>query len=81
MKGEDLLRRVAGWRAAADVEASERKRLGPDRAAAIAGFFDLIELFDRLHGWPPVESETRRREAQIARENWVRVRNHYRAHG
>lgn len=62
-------------------ESLERRLAGPDREAAIRGFLDLIDLYDQLHGWPPTESEARRSDAVQARENWIRVRNHYRRHG
>ena len=39
------------------------------------------DLFGEMHGWPPPENEARRRDDELARERWVRVRNFYRAHG
>jgi hypothetical protein len=76
----DLLRRrAAAWALAEQREIAERRKAGPDRAAAIAGALELIDLFDRLHGWPPPEDELRR-EDEAARESWRRVREHYRTH-
>jgi hypothetical protein len=50
-------------------------------ACAIAGALELIDLFDRLHGWPSPEDEVRRREDESARESWRRVRAHYGTYG
>jgi hypothetical protein len=78
---EVLRRRAAGWSLAEQREIAERRKAGPDRAAAITSALELIDLFDRLHGWPPPEDELRRRENDQARESWRRVRAYYTAHG
>ncbi|HYH47375.1 MAG TPA: hypothetical protein VEG34_16970 [Thermoanaerobaculia bacterium] len=80
-EAENLRRRAAAWSLAEQREIAERRKAGPDCAAAIAGALELIDLFDRLHGWPPPEDELRRREDEAARESWRRVRAHYLAHG
>ena len=78
----DLLRRrAAAWALAEQREIAERRKAGPNPAAAIASALELIDLFDRLHGWPPPENDVRRREDEAARESWRRVREHYRTHG
>jgi hypothetical protein len=41
----------------------------------------LMDLFGEMHGWPPTENEARRRDNELARERWVRVRSFYQAHG
>lgn len=76
-----IRRRAAAWSLAEQREIAERRKAGPDCAAAISSALELIELFDRLHGWPPPEDELRRREDESARQSWRRVRAHYGAHG
>jgi len=80
MNPEDV-RRVAGWQAAERREREERRKAGPDLAAAVQGALALMDLFGELHGWPPPENEARRRDDELARERWLRVRNFYRSHG
>lgn len=72
---------VAGWQVAAEVERQERRQAGPDSAKAIRDAFELMDLLDELHGWPPPENEGRRRDDELARDRWDRVRAYYRAHG
>jgi len=72
---------VGGWRAVERREREERRQAGPDSAEAIQGALALMDLFGEMHGWPPVENEARRRNHELARARWVRVRNFYQAHG
>lgn len=72
---------VSGWQVAAKVEREELRKAGPNSTAAIQGAFELMDLFDELHGWPPPENEGRRRDDELARECWTRVRAFHRAHG
>ena len=81
MDPEHIRRMVSGWQAVNEREREERRKAGPDPAAAIQGALDLMDLFDKMHGWPPPENEARRRSDELARERWVRVRNYYVAHG
>jgi hypothetical protein len=81
MNPEDIRRMAAGWQAAGEREREERRKAGPDPAAAIQGALELMDLFGEMHGWPPPENDARRRDAELARERWVRVRNFYLAHG
>jgi hypothetical protein len=81
MNPEDIRRMVAGWQAVNEREREERRKAGPDPAAAIEGALELMDLFDEMHGWPPPENEARRLSDELARERWVRVRNYYVAHG
>lgn len=76
-----MRRMVAGWQIAEEQERSDRRREGPDPATAIAGAFELMDLYGELHGWPPPENEARRRDDEIARERWTQVRAYYREHG
>ncbi len=78
---ESLRRMVAGWQAVEAQEREERRQAGPDSALAIEGALELMDLFGAMHGWPPPENEARRRDDELARSRWVRVRNYYRAHG
>lgn len=71
---------VMGWRIAGDYEREERKA-GPDTAESVQGALALMDLFDKMHGWPPPENEARRRDNELARSRWVRVRNFYQTHG
>jgi len=81
MNPEDVRRMVSGWRLAEEREREERRKAGPDVAAAVEGAFALMDLFGELHPWPPPENETRRRDDELARERWVRVRSFYQTHG
>jgi hypothetical protein len=78
---ESLRRMVAGWQAVEAQEREERRQAGPDAAIAIRGALELMDLFGAMHGWPPPENEARRRDDELARRRWVRVRNFYLAHG
>ena len=81
MNPEDVRRMVEGWRAVEAREREELRRRPPDPAAAVQGALDLMDLFGKLHHWPPPETAARRRDGEVARERWVRVRNYYRDHG
>ena len=72
---------VAGWQAAERQERVERRQAGPDTAVAIRGALELMDLFGAMHGWPPPENEARRRDDELARSHWGRVRSYYLAHG
>ncbi len=78
---ESLRRMVAGWQAVESQEREERRHAGPDAATAIRGALELMDLFGAMHGWPPPENEARRRDDELARSRWVRVRSYYLAHG
>jgi len=81
MNPDHVRRMVAGWQVAEEQERAERRQAGPDPASAIEGAFELMDLFGELHGWPPPENEARRRDDELARECWDRVRAYYRKHG
>ena len=81
MNPQDVRRMVAGWQAAEEQELKERRKAGPDVAAAVQGALELMDLFGEMHGWPPAENEARRRDNELARSRWVRVRSFYQAHG
>ncbi len=81
MNPEDVRRMVAGWQAAEAQERKERRKAGPDIATAVQGSLELMDLFGKMHGWPPPENEARRRDNELARRRWVRVRSFYQAHG
>lgn len=78
---ESLRQMVAGWQAVEAQEREERRQAGPDSAASIRGALELMDLFGTMHSWPPPENEVRRRDAELARTCWVRVRGFYLAHG
>jgi hypothetical protein len=78
---EGVRRMVAGWQAVEEREREERRQAGPDVAMAIRGALELMDLFGEMHGWPPPENEARRRDNDLARRRWVRVRSFYQAHG
>ena len=79
MNPEDWRRMVGGWQAVERREREERRKAGPDAAAAVQGALALMDLFGEMHGWPPAENEARRRDSELARAHWVRVRNFYQA--
>ena len=81
MNPEDVRRMALGWRAVEAREREERRKAPPDSAVAIQGAFALMDLFGEMHPWPPPENEARRRDDELARESWARVRNFYCAHG
>jgi hypothetical protein len=81
MNPETVRRMVAGWQIAEGREREERRKAGPDSAAAVEGALALTDLFGEMHAWPPSENEARRRDDELARERWVHVRNFYRTHG
>jgi len=72
---------VAGWQAVEAQERQERRQTGPDSAGSVRGALELMDLFGTMHGWPPPENESRRRDVELARNCWVRVRSFYLAHG
>jgi hypothetical protein len=78
---EGVRRMVAGWQAVEKQEREDRRQAGPDAAMAIRGALELMDLFGAMHGWPPPENEARRRDDELARRRWVRVRSFYQAHG
>jgi len=78
---EGVRRMVAGWQAVERQEREERRQAGPDSATAIERALELMDLFGAMHGWPPPENEARRRDDELARRRWVRVRSFYQAHG
>jgi hypothetical protein len=78
---ENVRRMVAGWQFVEKRERAERRQAGPDASAAIQGALELMDLFGAMHGWPPSENEARRRDNELARRRWVRVRSYYQAHG
>jgi hypothetical protein len=78
---ENVRRMVAGWQAVEGQEREERRQAGPDATMAIRGALELMDLFGAMHGWPPPENEARRRDDELARRCWVRVRTFYQTHG
>ena len=66
---------VAGWQAVEAQEREERRQAGPDSAVSVRGALELMDLFGTMHGWPPPENEARRRDAELARNRWARVRS------
>ena len=78
---EDVRRMVAGWQLVERQERAERRQAGPDAAVAIRGALELMDLFGAMHSWPPAENEARRRDNEMVRRSWVRVRSYYQAHG
>ena len=81
MNPEDVRRMAMGWQAAEKRAREERRKAGPDAAEAVQGALALMDLFGEMHGWPPPENEARRRDNELARARWVRVRSFYQAHG
>lgn len=53
MNPETVRRMVAGWQIAEGREREERRKAGPDRAAAIQGALALMDLFGEMHDGPP----------------------------
>lgn len=70
---ESLRRWVEDRRAAAERERQAAREDGfardPVRAA-----LDLIAVAGRMHGWPIPEDAVRRREDELARDRWDRLR-------
>jgi len=81
MNPEDVRRMAAGWQAAEAREREERRKAGPDPAAAVEGALALMDLFGVMYGWPPNENEARQRDNDLARAQWIRVRDFYQTHG
>ena len=81
MNPEDVRRMVSGWQAVEAQERDERRNAPPDVATAVQGALALMDLFGEMHPWPPPENPARRRDDELARERWVRVRDYYRTHG
>jgi len=81
MNPEDVRRMAMGWQAAEGRAREERRNAGPDTAEAVQGAFALMDLFGEMHGWPPPENEARRRDNELARTRWARVRSFYQTHG
>jgi hypothetical protein len=76
---QDSARRwIETRRAAAQREALEERTAGPRPAWAITSALALVALTGRLHGWPVPETEIDRREDEIARERWARLRGRLR---
>ncbi|MGD2116004.1 MAG: hypothetical protein PVG07_13180 [Acidobacteriota bacterium] len=60
-------------RAAGERERQEARTVASPPDSIRAGL-DLIALTARLHGWPIPEDPVRRREDDLARERWSRLR-------
>jgi hypothetical protein len=73
VSAEDLRRWVADRRLAGEREREEARRSGFDRDP-IRSSLELIDLAARLHGWPVPEDRVRRREDELARDRWIRLR-------
>jgi len=73
MPSQDLRRWAENQRAAAERERSAVRDRGfsPD---PISAGFELIDLAAELYGWPVPEDPVTRREDELARERWVRLR-------
>ena len=70
---DDLRRWVENQRAAGERE----RRAARDGAYArdpVRAALDLIALAGERFGWPVPEDEIRRREDEVARERWARLR-------
>jgi len=71
---EDLRRWVEDRRAAEEREQQAARQGGfardPVRAA-----LDLMAIAGRMHGWPIPEDVVRRREDELARDRWDRLRH------
>lgn len=70
---EDLRRWIEDKRAAGERERQEARHVGFARDP-IAAALDLIGIAGRLHGWPLPEDAIRRREDELARARWERLR-------
>ena len=55
MNPDDVRRMVRGWEAVERREREERRKAGPDAAAAVQGALALMDLFGEMHGWPPLK--------------------------
>lgn len=73
MRPEDLRRWVGDQRAAAERERAA-VRVGGFSTDPIAAGLDLIDLAAELYGWPIPEDPVTRREDELVRERWVRLR-------
>jgi hypothetical protein len=74
MRDEEVRRWIASRRAAEARERAEVEAQGPTPASAIADGLALIALFGRLHGWPAPENDVDRREDEVVRRQWARLR-------
>ena len=74
MLREEMRRWIDSRRAAERRERLEHAVSAVDSAASFEGAVDLIRLAARLHGWPLPEDEPRRRETELARDRWMRLR-------
>jgi hypothetical protein len=70
---DNLRRWVEDQRAGEERERQEAREKGL-ASNSIAAAFDLIDLAARLHGWPIPEDPVRRRDVELARDRWDRVR-------
>jgi hypothetical protein len=74
----DDLRRWVFARRSADVFGRDENRGAPiDAAQSLAFGFALINVAGALQGWPPSEDAIDRRDIELARERWVRVRRQW----
>lgn len=69
----DLRRWIEDQRAAQERE-REQARGGAFARDPVRAALDLIAVAGRLHGWPIPPDAVRRREDEIARERWARLR-------
>jgi len=75
MSDDDLRRWVHDRRAAAAFERSEVRSAPTATTGAIAGALALVALSGRLHGWPIPDDPVSRREDELARARWARLRS------
>lgn len=68
------LRRWVEDKRAAEVREREAARGGSFARDPVRAALDLIAIAGRLHGWPIPPDAVRRREDEIARERWSRLR-------
>jgi hypothetical protein len=73
MRQDDLRRWADDQRASAERERAEARErsFAPD---PIEAALDLIALGAELQGWPVPDDPVTRREDELARERWVRLR-------
>jgi hypothetical protein len=69
---------IASRRAAEEREREERRSSPFSAEQAIASALALIAVDARLHGWPRMEDPVTRRENDVARHAWVRLRRAWR---
>ena len=74
---EDVRRWAENRRIANALEVRDLLEYWGEPERSVQAAFELMNLWGRLHGWPPPESSLDRREDAVVRERFARLRRRF----